>query len=935
MRTDNVIQFWVYDGSSWVDYSNGLINATVNRGVQEYEGPYSQPDVGILTLISRNENLDPYNNSFIRYNNFVRITANGSRIYTGKIDGIDVEYQPRGNPPIVTITAIDLVGSMQKHVLSDNFIKQRVQNWSTFGLIQDIESTQEVQDFQCPVRITTGTAYVNSSINSGETAWSALASRAATDLGFCYADAQNVMSYYRLPYDDSRHPNNFRNVKATFSHSGDALSYRTIALNDGFEKITNNLVVTGNIGEWTGASPYTWSGSGNLTTVESSGSQSLWGKAKRNISVLTTNSTSITAIGNAIFEEMANPLREVYRISWDGMLAPDTAKEIDIMDNIVIDHATTSVAINRKYAVVGIVHQITPDDWNITYTLRNWNFKDTAFGDPVISATPASGDQYVDYTYSFTLDEYNEIASVYWDLDEGFTSTSFTPTVNYVNAGTKNVTLTVTNIYGWVKTATFSKTIGASPPINSFTYELDVYNQYEFTFTGEEAVSYLWDFGDGSTSTAKNPKKFYTIPGTYTVSCSATNVYGTSTSSQTFTPNVVIQLPVRYVKFGLFSYNWNQTLTSNFIYGLHAGTSTTNYALNKTPIVKEYIGFHTNAQGTSPATDTYGRYIIQNMAPGSSGPAKLTDGNNTTGVKWSLLYPNTGNTNTDNVLRCTYTIDLQDPYFDIDTFYLRKDGIAGADNGDIKVAVSYDNVNWYDAGYCRTDTTDVITPFVSTATLPVSFSFPIATWVSDDDIYEPIRYIKAVTNDTSFTISEMIVQSSGLGQAGDYDSSLGSSGFGSFFRTHMFGFGGYNYTYDQGANITNQSEQSVYGIPSGTYPNNSYVGGKLNDRTKTTNIYWTDNLSKTFLIDLGRDRYDVSQIVVYTKNSSGVTTTTSANNITFYYSQDGITWKTFGTLVLGATTGLNSIYNYNPALPSNYVGRYEPIRKTGAVTAQT
>ncbi|MBK9479019.1 MAG: PKD domain-containing protein [Bacteroidetes bacterium] len=45
-------------------------------------------------------------------------------------------------------------------------------------------------------------------------------------------------------------------------------------------------------------------------------------------------------------------------------------------------------------------------------------------------------------------------------------------------------------------------------------------------------TSYLWDFGDGNTSTAVSPFHFYIVPGTYTCKLTVNNSYGTSTFSQ-------------------------------------------------------------------------------------------------------------------------------------------------------------------------------------------------------------------------------------------------------------------------------------------------------------------------------------------------------------------------------------------------------------------
>ena len=48
------------------------------------------------------------------------------------------------------------------------------------------------------------------------------------------------------------------------------------------------------------------------------------------------------------------------------------------------------------------------------------------------------------------------------------------------------------------------------------------------TSTGED-LTYLWNFGDGSTSTALNPTHIYSTAGTYTVKLTTTNVRSSDT----------------------------------------------------------------------------------------------------------------------------------------------------------------------------------------------------------------------------------------------------------------------------------------------------------------------------------------------------------------------------------------------------------------------
>ena len=51
--------------------------------------------------------------------------------------------------------------------------------------------------------------------------------------------------------------------------------------------------------------------------------------------------------------------------------------------------------------------------------------------------------------------------------------------------------------------------------------------------------TYLWDFGDGTTSTATNPVHTYTVSGTYTVKLTATNGCGGATQQQNVNVTVV------------------------------------------------------------------------------------------------------------------------------------------------------------------------------------------------------------------------------------------------------------------------------------------------------------------------------------------------------------------------------------------------------------
>lgn len=63
-------------------------------------------------------------------------------------------------------------------------------------------------------------------------------------------------------------------------------------------------------------------------------------------------------------------------------------------------------------------------------------------------------------------------------------------------------------------------------PISNFDYNINA-KQVLFTNRSDSATSYLWRFGDGTTSNQINPSKQYAVAGFYTVTLFSTNICGT------------------------------------------------------------------------------------------------------------------------------------------------------------------------------------------------------------------------------------------------------------------------------------------------------------------------------------------------------------------------------------------------------------------------
>lgn len=128
-----------------------------------------------------------------------------------------------------------------------------------------------------------------------------------------------------------------------------------------------------------------------------------------------------------------------------------------------------------------------------------------------------------------------------WNLGDGTTSTERYPVHTYTKPGKYTISLTVANKYGSDSSTrvNFITVTGSGnkAPVALFTAApASGTAPLKVKFTDKSAnlpTSWKWSFGDGTSSTAKNPVHTYTKPGKYTVSLTATNKAGTNTVTKT------------------------------------------------------------------------------------------------------------------------------------------------------------------------------------------------------------------------------------------------------------------------------------------------------------------------------------------------------------------------------------------------------------------
>lgn len=128
-----------------------------------------------------------------------------------------------------------------------------------------------------------------------------------------------------------------------------------------------------------------------------------------------------------------------------------------------------------------------------------------------------------------------------WDFGDGNTSTTASPSHAYANAGTYDVELIAYTGFNCTDTITQQIVID-SIPTSQFMFSIECVGD-STSFTDQSfggVVNYLWDFGDGNTSTLQNPNHLYASAGTYSVSLTVNNLADCPvTSSQLVTVNSV------------------------------------------------------------------------------------------------------------------------------------------------------------------------------------------------------------------------------------------------------------------------------------------------------------------------------------------------------------------------------------------------------------
>jgi gliding motility-associated-like protein len=117
-----------------------------------------------------------------------------------------------------------------------------------------------------------------------------------------------------------------------------------------------------------------------------------------------------------------------------------------------------------------------------------------------------------------------------WNFDGGAPNETIPDvTTTFENIGDYDISLTLTDDWGCTATRNIPEGVKVTFPLVSFYADTLSCTERQVNFTNTSVgrgMSYVWDFGDGETSTTTSPSHFYQNEGIYSVCLTATDVNG-------------------------------------------------------------------------------------------------------------------------------------------------------------------------------------------------------------------------------------------------------------------------------------------------------------------------------------------------------------------------------------------------------------------------
>ena len=412
-----------------------------------------------------------------------------------------------------------------------------------------------------------------------------------------------------------------------------------------------------------GATSWLWNfGNGITSNTEGPHTISFPNPGNYTITLTASNSTSVGVATNSV-ASYGKPVSSFNTVGSVVGVPPLLTTFVDTSTNnptawawSVVNHATNAVITtattqNFQYnATANGVYDITLIASNQAgASINTATAQITTTTSPVASftRTPTVAVAQPPLTVNFTDTTSNTPTSWLWNFGDGATSTMQSPAHIYTTAGLFAVSLTATNAVGTNTVTVPSCVQTVITPIANFSYAGATSGTTPLTLAFADTsinspTSWLWNFGDGTTSSLQSPSHTYSVNGVFTVTLTVTNAAGTSTKtlsnliSTQFTANIVLSSDEQNVdiRAKLIALGWNGTspvfgsLTVNSGVVISAN-STSQYALR--------TGGSLPA-GSVFAINNYG-YIVGMGGAGGNGNWQHDGGGGGKTINWVVDIP--------------------------------------------------------------------------------------------------------------------------------------------------------------------------------------------------------------------------------------------------------------------------------------------------------
>lgn len=169
---------------------------------------------------------------------------------------------------------------------------------------------------------------------------------------------------------------------------------------------------------------------------------------------------------------------------------------------------------------------------------------ETTQSNPIVSFTQNVTSGVAPFAVQFNDTSTSGVSSWLWNFGDGWTSTAQNPVHVYTTGGNYTVSFTATNAYA--SNTTYGMITSNSAPIANIQYiegsqigsSVTVY--FYDASTGGAPTSWQWNFGDNSTnSSQQNPSHPFTSTGGYKITLTASNTYGSNSTSVSLNVSIV------------------------------------------------------------------------------------------------------------------------------------------------------------------------------------------------------------------------------------------------------------------------------------------------------------------------------------------------------------------------------------------------------------